>query len=237
MITGLQCKLTYMSTLSERIKMALDAAGIDQSELARHIGVSSVAVNNWCTGATKSIKGINLLKASGRLGVNAEWLSSGVGPMKADGAPPTFDQNVVPAPIGTRQIPIIDYVQAGTWTAVADPFPPGAAYEYVLTDLDLSGAAFGLRVKGRSMAPEFSEGDVIIIDPEVSPAPGDFVVAKNGGQEATFKKYRPRGIDPATGTEIFELIPLNEDFAPIRSDVSPCIIIGTMMEHRRYRRR
>ncbi|MCZ4058067.1 S24 family peptidase [Pantoea sp. LMR881] len=41
------------------------------------------------------------------------------------------------------------------------------------------------------MEPDFKEGDVIIVDPEIEPVPGEFVVAKNGEHEATFKKYRP----------------------------------------------
>lgn len=72
-----------MSTLSERVLAALAAANMDQSELARRIGTSSVAVNNWCTGATKSIKGDNLLKAASALRVRPEWLSTGMGPMDA----------------------------------------------------------------------------------------------------------------------------------------------------------
>lgn len=37
------------------------------------------------------------------------------------------------------------------------------------------------------MEPDFKAGDVIIVDPEVEPTPGEFVVAKNGGAQATFK--------------------------------------------------
>jgi SOS-response transcriptional repressor LexA len=36
------------------------------------------------------------------------------------------------------------------------------------------------------MEPDFKEGD-IIVDPELEPVPGEFVVAKNGDNEATFK--------------------------------------------------
>ena len=42
------------------------------------------------------------------------------------------------------------------------------------------------------------------------------MVAKNHQAEATFKKYRPRGID-ADGKPIFELVPLNDDYATICS--------------------
>ena len=85
------------------------------------------------------------------------------------------------------------------------------------------------------MEPDFKEGDAVVIDPEVSPLPGDFVVAKNGEEEALFKKYRPRGI--MNGSDVFELVPLNEDFPTIRSDQEEVRIIGTMVEHRRYRKR
>ena len=56
------------------------------------------------------------------------------------------------------------------------------------------------------MLPDFRPGDRVLIDPDVSPRPGDFVAARNTKQEATFKKYRVRGIDEV-GQEVFELIP------------------------------
>ncbi|GKV89318.1 hypothetical protein PEC301619_13000 [Pectobacterium carotovorum subsp. carotovorum] len=85
------------------------------------------------------------------------------------------------------------------------------------------------------MQPDFSEGDTVIIDPDVSPIPGDFVVARNGDDEVVFKKYRPRGV--INGTDVFELSPLNDDYPTMRSDETAIRIIGTMIEHRRYRRK
>lgn len=144
--------------------------------------------------------------------------------------------NVTPAPIGTRRVPLISYVQAGYWTEASDAAMVGDGFEYLLTDLELSGSAFALQIEGESMLPQFKPGDRVIVDPEICPQPGDFVVAMNGGHEATFKKYRPRSVDEA-GNVVFELVPLNEDFAPMRSDQTPIRIVGTMMEHRQYRRR
>jgi SOS-response transcriptional repressor LexA len=85
------------------------------------------------------------------------------------------------------------------------------------------------------MLPDFRPGDQLIIDPAITPSPGDFVVAKNGEEEATFKKYRLRGISES-GQEIIELVPLNPDFATMRSDITPFHIIGTLVEHRRILR-
>ncbi|MFM9785689.1 LexA family protein, partial [Streptomyces scabiei] len=64
----------------------------------------------------------------------------------------------------------------------------------------------------------------------------EFVVAKNGGAQATFKKYRPTWIDPK-GCQHFELVPLNDDYPVINSDQQPLTIIGVMIEHRIYRRK
>ncbi len=117
-----------------------------------------------------------------------------------------------------------------------DPFPPGAAFEYLLTDLDLSEHAFALEIDGLSMTPEFQPGDRVIVDPAITPRPGDCVVAKNGREEATFKKYRARGIN-AAGQDVFELVPLNPDYPTISSEIQPVKIIAVMVEHRRYRAR
>jgi SOS-response transcriptional repressor LexA len=135
-----------------------------------------------------------------------------------------------------KRVPRISFVQAGPWSEVVDPYAPGAAEDYLMTGLDVGSHTFALTIQGDSMLPEFREGDVIIIDPEVKPNPGDFVVAKNGNEQATFKKYRPRGLSEQ-GVQVIELVPLNEDYPSLRSDRTPIQIIGTMMEHRRYRKR
>jgi SOS-response transcriptional repressor LexA len=147
-----------------------------------------------------------------------------------------FDQNVAPAQVGQRRIPIISYVQAGMMTEAMDPFALGEGLETVVTDLDVSDGTFGLRIKGESMLPEFRENDVIIVDPAEQPRPGDFVVAKNSEEEATFKKYRPRGTNER-GEMIFELVPLNDDFPMLHSERDHLIVIGVMVEHRKYRKR
>lgn len=149
---------------------------------------------------------------------------------------PPEPSNVSAAPLGSRRIPLISYVQAGHMSEAIDPYQVGDAADWLLTDLELSANAFALRIKGDSMLPDFREGDTVVVDPAVEPIPGDYVVAKNGDNEATFKKYRPRGVNER-GDTVFELVPLNEDYPSMRSDITPIRIIGTMVEHRRYRRR
>lgn len=200
-----------------------------KTEVANAAGVSASAVSQWFKGDTKSLKADSILALAKFLRVQVEWLKDGIGPMEGDA-------NVRAAEVGMRRIPLISSVQAGLMNEAITPLPPGVAFEYLLTDLDLSQSAFALEVEGRSMEPEFKEGDRVIVDPAIKPIPGDFVVAKNGHEEATFKKYRPRGIDE-NGVEVFELVPLNPDYPTINSAREPAHVIAVMVEHRRYRRK
>lgn len=212
--------------MGQRLERLLgEKNGGNQSELARFVGVSPQAVQQWIAGET-SPRGKNLERAADFLNVSPAELRFGQQPAK----------NIAPAPVGTRQIPLISCVQAGMWTEIADAYAPGDGADWLLTDLDLSVHAFALEIKGDSMLPDFRPGDRVIIDPAVVPQPGDFVVAKNGEDEATFKKYRPRGVNEH-GDVVFELVPLNEDYPSMRSDVAPIRIVGTMVEHRRYRKK
>lgn len=217
--------------LAERLRMAMRHANKSQSQIAREIGKSTAAVSQWMTGAVKGLKADTANALEKATGVRAAWLVTGEGSMLEVGK-----SNISAAEIGTRHIPLISYVSAGLWTGGFSPFEQSDAHEWLMTDLELSEGAFALEIKGDSMTPDFMAGDRVIIDPSVKPRPGDFVVAKNGEDEATFKKYRLRSIGD-DGIEVFELVPLNPDYPSIRSDQVPIRIIGTMVEVRKYRRK
>ncbi|MDU3815762.1 LexA family protein [Mixta hanseatica] len=213
-----------MQTIGDRIRARRKELRLTQKDLASRVGVSHVAISQWEKDETAP-RGDNLLRLSDALGCAPSYLHNG------DGS----ESNVAPATVDFRAVPIISYVQAGYWTAECTIRSIEGDIEFLQTNMDLSDSAFTLIIKGDSMKPEFREGDAVVIDPEVAPLPGDFVVAKNGEEEALFKKYRPRGV--IDGQDVFELVPLNEDYPTMRSDQVPIRIIGTMVEHRRYRKR
>lgn len=220
-----------MVDYSERLKLALRQSGYTTQMLADALGISYQAAKKALDGKTKAFTASNNQKAANLLGVSAEWLATG-----ESGQFVLDKSNVSTAQIGSKQIPLISYVSAGLWRGAIEAFQPNDAHDWLVTDLDLSEGAFALEIKGDSMQPEFKPGDRVIIDPDIAPQPGDFVVAKNGHEEATFKKYRPRGVDPS-GNVVFELVPLNDDYPTMRSDAVPIKIVGTMVEHRKYRKR
>ncbi|MGO3890106.1 MAG: LexA family protein [Paenalcaligenes sp.] len=219
-----------MDNLAKRLKHAREQVGLSQAALAKLIGSGQSTIGSIENGRNQGSG--KLLQIARALRVRPEWLETGRGGMHENNNSPS---NVVPASIGERRIPLLNYIQAGIFTDAGQNFTMEDV-EYLLTDLDLSERAFALQIKGDSMLPDFREGDRIIVDCEVTPRPGDFVVAKNSEQEATFKKYRLLRIDEA-GKEVFELVPLNEDYPSMNSEQHHIQIIGTMIEHRKYYRR
>ena len=208
-------------SLADRVKQKRIELGLTQAEAAQIAGITQQSWQSVEKGDTRKPR--NIIGIAKALKCDADWLMNGGSFMPM-------------AEVNSRRVPLISYVQAG---ALAEKHPIEAfdgSLEYILTDHDVSDFAFALRIEGDSMEPDFKAGDVIIVDPEVEPTPGEFVVARNGGTQATFKKYRPTYTDPL-GCQHFELVPLNDDYPVINSDHQPMTIIGVMIEHRIYRRK
>ena len=232
--------LIAMDTFGDRLKAAREAKGLSQRGLGAKAGVSGTSIKYWEDGTTdpENIRNAALQAAAGALGVTVSYLKTGKDGREAAEAPPGMRL----ANDGVRTVPLISQVQAGYGVGAVDAYARGDGSQEVGVDSDLAEKlgrlAFALEIEGESMLEEFRPGDIVIIDPNVRPLPGDFVVAKlEKDESATFKKYRPRGSDES-GQPVYELVPLNEDYEIIRvSSSNPGKIIGTMMEHRRRRRR
>ncbi|QGY29051.1 LexA family protein [Pantoea cypripedii] len=207
--------------LSDRVKSRRLELGLTQTELAELAGTTQQGIVSIESGRTKRPRYI--LELAKALQTDVAWLQDG-------SAFQTLEQ------VSTRKIPLISYVQAGALSHQSPIEAFDGSFEYVMTDMDWSEYTFALRIEGDSMEPDFKAGDIVVIDPEIEPAPGEFVVASNGDHEATFKKYRPIGIG-MYGVDSFELIPLNSDYPCLKSTEIPLKILGTMVEHRIYRRK
>lgn len=220
-------------SLGQRIRARRDTLGITQEQLAVACGVSRAAVAQWESGVTRPSLN-NLMKAAATLGVWLSWLSTG-DPSVPD-TPNPFAKAVAPGTVAPPGLPVIDLARAALWPT------PGAAKpeepEWLAPDANYSASAFALVIRDESMAPDFRDGDKIIVDPEVAPQPGDFVVAKlKRDSEAIFRKFRERGAD-ADSAGMIELVPLNPDWPTLAINAeTPGRIVGTLVEHRRYRRR
>lgn len=205
-------------SLAFRVKERRLKLGLTQHELAELVGISQQSVESIENGRTRKPRSI--LELAKALQCPADWLLNG--------------KNIIPiAEVTSRRLPLLSYVQAGMFKEANPITDCEGDFEYILVDDDISANAFALRIEGDSMTPEFKEGDIVVIDTEIWPNPGEFVFAKNGGNQGTFKKYRPKGI----GTGEFELLPLNPDYPVLNSQDYEITIIGVMVEHRIYRRK
>ncbi len=105
---------------------------------------------------------------------------------------------------------------------------------FILTDLNMSSGSFAVEIKDSSMSPAFNIGDRVIFDPELTAAPGDYVIVKVRDETPVFRKLKVLGFSEDL-KPVLEFVPLNNDFPSIQSDKLQTKILGVMTEHRRYR--
>ncbi|MCU4709977.1 LexA family protein [Acinetobacter pittii] len=134
-----------------------------------------------------------------------------------------------------REIPLIDFVQAGLFHEVGYDGINPIDQSYTTYQGYKPECVFALKVEGNSMAPEFMPGDEIVVDAALEPKPGSLVIAQevqHGIARTTFKKYRVIGINEF-GVDIIELVPLNPDFPTYNSTQIEISIIGVVVRHNR----
>ncbi len=118
------------------------------------------------------------------------------------------------------QVPLINKVAAGYPSEFTDlDYPARVADEYVAVPDVFDAQAFAARVVGRSMDPDYREGDVIVFSPAKAPSEGDDCFARLlPDHHTTFKRV----FFEADGR--VRLQPLNPAFAP--QVVEPDAIAG-----------
>jgi SOS-response transcriptional repressor LexA len=128
--------------------------------------------------------------------------------------------NVSPGPDIRGTVPLLSSVQAGAFKEILDSdYSGGNGVAMIPTTVPVNRYTFALRVQGDSMEPKFTEGMLLIVEPELDAQHGDYVIAKNGSDEAVFKQLVKDGAD-------FYLKPLNGRY-PIKP-LGDCTIIGVV---------
>ena len=131
-------------------------------------------------------------------------------------------------PAGTKRdpvtiaIPLLGRVQAGELTTAVEDIEG-----YVPVQSRGTGDLFALTVRGESMTGAgIMSGDIAIVRHQPTADPGDIIVALVG-DEATVKRLRFKNGQ-------VELHPENPGFVPIIPDPSELVILGKVIEIRRY---
>lgn len=245
--------IASMHPTMERLYQAAQALkGLTKpTEIGKLLDELPQTVNNW---ERRGISKGGAIKAQKFIGCDSDWLLTGEGDMQAgssnvmtlgfattandtQGAYQVTAEPWDAGVVNIRQartrgrVPLISWVQAGSWADVHDNHLPGEADHWVDAYASTpSPNAFALTVEGDSMtAPagqSFPAGCMIIVDPHRSPKAGDYVVAKDvNTQRATFKKLTTDG-----GT--WYLKPLNPDpvYKTIAIDDPGLRVIGVVIE-------
>jgi len=209
-----------METLGTRLKNQRKSKKLTQQQVADAIGVSKTSVIYWEKDENLP-KHDSLMALAQILGITSDYLLHG----KESNS---LDNNVIaPFPMAGRLIPVISWVQAGTWTT-ADSVPMGTQFKEWLPPNPKCGKnGYGLIVVGESMSPDFRPSDKIYVNPDFQISDlktGDLViVACDGETEATFKRL----IVESNGMYLEPLNPKwHEKIIPLREG---CKLVGKVV--------
>ena len=191
----------------ENTENVLKSKGWNLVDLAKEMGVTPQAINSLKKGGIgiRSIK-----KLSYALNIDELQLLT-----------PQASQRL------PRPVPVISWTNARFFSKSLDSWPAevSEANEHVFSYSKLGPLAFGLRVAGDSMSPRYLDGDIIIIDPEVTPDNGSACMVSVNG-DVTFRLFWEHE------TEI-RLQPLNDRYPDmiIRKDSRADFkVIGKVMD-------
>lgn len=168
-------------TLAERLNQAMEQSGMSQGALAKASGVAQPTIWRLTSGNARG--STKIVEIANALGVRTEWLSTGIGPMRADG-----QQLTSIAPVKTD--PSIFRVDVLDLTVSAGPGIINSEFVEVLRSVEYSvedaRQMFNgrkqeqiriINVRGDSMSGTIEPGDLLFVDISVQHFDGDGIYA------------------------------------------------------------
>ncbi len=186
------------------IKTERLSKGWSQAELGKRVGISQPAIKKIEGGSTNKSK--YLPRIAQALGIPLHKLDSSLSQIANQpkisengiGTPDSHTLQIIPNEqlMGIGDLPVFSIVQGGRGALVlsSEPFTSVARPQNLLGIKD----AYGVLVKGNSMALEFNEGDIAYIDPHRHPREGDpcvFQCHADDGEVHAMLKYLARSPD------------------------------------------
>lgn len=197
-----------------RLKELRESRGLSQADLAQAIHTKQSTVAMWENGTNRP-RNATLEKLANFFGVSTDYLLG-----RSDLKKRTPREKGV-------QIPVLGYVQAGIPVEAIEDI---IDYEEIPESMARRGEFFALQIRGDSMEPKFSEGDVVIVRKQPDVNSGDIAVVLVNGDDATIKKIkkRPEGV---------MLIPSNPNYEPMfysnqEIEELPVVVLGKVVELR-----
>lgn len=192
---------------SEELKTLRNQRRLSQAKLADKLGVSSSTIAMWESGQRRPKDYETLELIADFFNVNMEVLLSG-------------------ERVATK-IPVIGRVVAGI---PLDAIEEIIDYEEISEAMAKQGEFFALKVRGDSMEPKFSEGDVVIVRKQDDVESGEIAIVLVNGNEATLKRIKKFN----GGINLISFNPAYDVFTYSNEEIKtlPVRIIGKVVELR-----
>jgi len=164
-------------TFSHRLKKALNASPLNQSDLARVLQVKPQSVQQWLSG--KNFPRRPRVKSIAQhLNVSAVWLSGGEVPISYILQESHGNVNRS----ATDEIPLLPLLPWLGLSCLPNHSKENATKQkFIHRPCACSNNAFALKIEDNSMYPRFVIGDVIIVDPNIAAIHNAYVVASKCG--------------------------------------------------------
>ncbi len=172
-----------------RLRELRQNAGLNQCQFAKKMNISQGTLSNWENGMFEpDIASLRMIADYFKVTIDYLICES--------------NKKTIELPKSNNWIPVLGKVQAGTPVQTVENI---LDYEEISDELAASGEYVALKIKGSSMEPKMSDGDVVIVRLQEDIENGQIAVVMVNGDEATVKKIKnaPEGII---------LIPLNPSF-------------------------
>ena len=206
-------------TIGEKIKSLREQHNMTQTDIARRIGVATQTIFKYEKSIVTNIPLDTIENIANLFDVTPAYLMGW-----EDEPDTTLNSQVRTTAI---RVPVLGKVVAGIPVEAVEEI---LDYEEITPELASCGEYFALKIKGSSMEPKISEGDVVIVRKQEDADNGDTAIILVNGDEATVKKIRktPDGIS---------LIPNNPSydiafFSNKEIESLPVRIIGKVVELR-----
>lgn len=217
--------MVIMMTMYERIKMLREKYGMSQQELAEKVGFKTASAVNKIELGLRDLNQTKIMAFAKALHTTPAYL------MGWDDIAVTDEEygKMVRAAggVNAKKIPVLGKVVAGI---PIDAVEEILDYEEISPEMARQGDFFALQVKGDSMEPKFSDGDVVIVRKQEDVDSGDIAIVLVNGDEATIKKLQKfdGGIN---------LVPSNQSYPVLTysyKDIEqlPVRVIGKVVELR-----
>lgn len=187
--------------------------GMTMLKVAQAVGVSEATVSRWESGDIANMRRDKIAKLASALQLR-----------------PSVVMGITDEPSEKRsavKIPVLGFVRAG--------YPMDAVenildYEEISEEMARSGEFFALQIKGDSMEPKISNGDVVIVRKQSTVENGEVAVVLINGNDAAVKKF----FKTETGVNLISTNPNYEPFffSPKEVDSLPVEVIGRVVELR-----